>query len=127
MIEEVFTNYLTNAIHYCKDNGLVKVWCEKYIYDTPAKSDDDIDIYGNLRVYVYDEGQNIPEDELEKVFIKFYKVDKARTREYGGSGIGLSIVAASMQAHRKCYGVYNVDNGVVFYFDLDITDADVSC
>jgi signal transduction histidine kinase len=126
MIEEVFTNYLTNAIHYCKDNGLVKVWCEKYIYDTPVKADDDTDIYGNLRIYVYDEGPNIPEDELEKVFIKFYKVDKARTREYGGSGIGLSIVAASMQAHRKCYGVYNVENGVVFYFDLDIVNNQLS-
>ena len=47
-----------------------------------------------------------------------------RGREYGGSGIGLSIVAASMAAHNKNYGVYNVENGVVFYFDLDIIQQD---
>lgn len=120
MIEEVFTNYLTNAIHYCKNDGKVKVWtaCSEYKEprDIPSKGF----ITGNLRVFVYDEGPTIPVSELDKVFIKFYKVDKARTREYGGSGIGLSIVAASMQAHNKMYGVYNVEDGVVFYFDLDM-------
>ena len=45
--------------------------------------------------------------------------DKARTREYGGNGIGLSIVAATMEAHGKKYGVENVADGVLFYFDLD--------
>ena len=52
-------------------------------------------------------------------WIKFYKVDKARTREYGGNGIGLSIVAATMKAHGKDFGVANKENGVDFYFDLD--------
>ena len=59
--------------------------------------------------------------EGEKVIdvIKFYKVDKARTREYGGSGIGLSIVKAIMDSfHQKC-GVKNYDNGVEFWFELD--------
>ena len=59
------------------------------------------------------------ENDLEKLWIKFYKVDKARTREYGGIGIGLSIVAATMDAHGKKYGVTNEANGVDFYFDLD--------
>ena len=68
---------------------------------------------------VYDEGENIADEDINKLFDKFYKVDKARTREYGGNGIGLSIVAAAMTAHRKAYGVYNVPGGVVFYFDLD--------
>ena len=123
MIEQVFTNYFTNALHYCKDNGKVKIWTASQAYDAPQKVDDGV-ITGNLRIFVYDEGPNIPDDELDKVFIKFYKVDKARTREYGGSGIGLSIVAASMAAHNKNYGVYNVENGVVFYFDLDIIQQD---
>ena len=61
----------------------------------------------------------IPEEELNKLWIKFYKVDKARTREYGGNGIGLSIVAATMKAHGKDFGVANKENGVDFYFDLD--------
>ena len=119
IIEQVFTNYFTNALHYCTDGGKVRIWTASMDYDQPKKTDDGL-ITGNLRVFVYDEGPNIPADELDKVFIKFYKVDKARTREYGGSGIGLSIVAASMAAHNKNYGVYNVEDGVVFYFDLDI-------
>ena len=76
-----------------------------------------------LQVVVYNTGKQIPQDELDKIWIKFYKVDKARTREYGGSGIGLSIVAAAMEAHGKAYGVRNVDDGVEFYFNLD---ADIS-
>ena len=119
MIEQVFTNYFTNALHYCTDGGKIKIWTASMDYDQPKKTDDGL-VTGNLRVFVYDEGPNIPADELDKVFIKFYKVDKARTREYGGSGIGLSIVAASMAAHNKNYGGYNVEDGVVFYFDLDI-------
>lgn len=120
MIEEVFTNYFTNALHYCVENGNVKIWTAKAAYNEPFNISDKGIITGNVRVFVYDQGPTIPIDELDKIFIKFYKVDKARTREYGGSGIGLSIVAASMQAHNKTYGVYNVDDGVVFYFDLDI-------
>ena len=50
---------------------------------------------------------------------KFYKVDKARTREYGGSGIGLSIVKAIMESMNQEYGVQNFDNGVEFWFILD--------
>lgn len=60
--------------------------------------------------------------------VKFYKVDKARTREYGGSGIGLSIVEATMKAHGKDYGVANVEGGVEFYFDVESADSEsVQC
>lgn len=106
MIEEVFSNYFTNAIHYVKPGGLIRIWIEHRDTD--------------VRIHVYNEGKQIPEEELEKLWIKFYKVDKARTREYGGSGIGLSIVAASMNAHGKDFGVTNEENGVDFYFDLDV-------
>ncbi len=108
-VEEVITNYLTNAIHYVKEDGKIKVW---------------IDEKGDvLRINVYNDGDNISEEDLKKVFIKFYKTDEARTRSYGGSGIGLSIVAAIMKAHNKDYGVYNTDNGVVFYFELDTNNS----
>ena len=64
-------------------------------------------------------GKNIPEEDLDRIWIKFYKVDKARTREYGGSGIGLSIVKAIMDSfHRDC-GVINHENGVEFWMELD--------
>ncbi len=105
MIETVFTNYLTNAIHYVKENGKIVVSYEM-LEDT-------------VRVNVFNEGERIPSEDIDKLFIKFYKVDKARTREYGGSGIGLSIVAAAMNKHNKDYGVFNNENGVTFYFELD--------
>ncbi|MCI5503587.1 MAG: HAMP domain-containing histidine kinase [Eubacterium sp.] len=105
MIEEVFSNYLSNALNHVFENGTIRIWFERKGKD--------------LRIHVYNDGNQIPEKDLEKLWIKFYKVDKARTREYGGSGIGLSIVAATMNAHGKQFGVANQDNGVDFYFDLD--------
>ena len=111
MTEEVITNYLSNAIHYVKEDGIIKVWYEK-------KEE-------TLRVNVYNDGNPISDEDLEKLFIKFYKVDSARTREYGGSGIGLSIVAAIMKAHGQDFGVYNKDNGVVFYFELDNSGSNI--
>lgn len=109
MIEEVFTNYLTNALHYCRPDGRIVIWTQVMAAD-------------NVRISVYNEGDQIDDEEMNRIFEKFYKVDKARTREYGGSGIGLSIVAASMKAHGKNYGVYNVDDGVVFFFELDMVE-----
>ena len=105
MVEEVFVNYMTNAINHVTDQGEIRIWFEK--------------TGGIVRTNVYNQGKQIPEEELDKLWIKFYKVDKARTREYGGNGIGLSIVAAAMKAHGKDFGVKNVEDGVVFYFDLD--------
>ena len=72
-----------------------------------------------VRLFVYNSGSQIPEEELDKIWLKFYKIDKARTREYGGNGIGLSIVAATMESHNMEYGVTNKENGVEFYMDLD--------
>ncbi|MEE1227517.1 MAG: HAMP domain-containing sensor histidine kinase [Lachnospiraceae bacterium] len=105
MIEEVFSNYFSNALNHVYQDGKIRIYFEN--------------LGDDLRVHVYNDGDHIPEEDLDKLWIKFYKVDKARTREYGGSGIGLSIVAATMKAHGKAYGVNNVDGGVDFYFDLD--------
>ena len=109
LLEEVYSNYLSNAIHYATKGSTIVVRTEEK---------DNI-----LRVSVYNEGNPIPEDELDKIWIKFYKVDKARTREYGGSGIGLSIVAATMKLHGQDYGAYNYENGVVFYFDVELAKS----
>ena len=68
---------------------------------------------------VFNSGSTIPEEDLDKVWIKFYKVDKARTREYGGSGIGLSLVKAIMELHHQRCGVLNRDGGVEFWLELD--------
>ena len=68
---------------------------------------------------MFNTGAQIPEEELEKVWIKFYKIDKARTREYGGSGIGLSIVKAIMDSHHQNCGIVNHENGVEFWMELE--------
>ena len=104
-VEEVLTNYLSNAIHHAQDQKKIKVFYENKD--------------GVLRINVYNSGSQIPEEEQEKIWVKFYKVDKARTREYGGSGIGLSIVKAIMDSMHQHCGVYNTQDGVVFWFELE--------
>lgn len=104
-IEEVITNYLSNAFNHVDENKLIKV--------------EIIEKNGIVRVSVFNTGKQIPEDELENIWVKFYKVDKARTRAYGGNGIGLSIVKAIMERHEKKCGVMNHENGVEFWFELD--------
>ncbi len=106
MIEEVITNYLTNAIHYVRPGGMIRIF-----YEHPSDE--------KLRINVFNEGERIKDEDIDKLFIKFYKSDAARTREYGGSGIGLSIVEVIMKRHKNNYGVYNTEDGVVFYFELD--------
>jgi len=100
-MEEVCTNYLSNAMHHASGERKISVYVE--------------DAGGAVRVTVHNTGAQIPQEDLEKVWIKFFKVDKARTREYGGSGIGLSIVKAIMEAHEQPYGVYNTEDGVAFW------------
>lgn len=104
-IEEVVTNYFSNAINHCEFDKVIKVAIEKN-EDT-------------VRVSVFNTGKNIPEEDIPKIWDKFYKVDKARTREYGGNGIGLSIVKAIMESNNSGYGVINHSNGVEFWFELD--------
>lgn len=104
-IEEVITNYLSNAINHADGE-------KKIVVRTPREN-------GKVRVSVFNTGNPIPEDAIPNLWNKFYKVDKARTRAYGGSGIGLSIVKAIVDAHHQQCGVVNWDNGVEFWFTLD--------
>ena len=108
MSEEVFTNYLTNAINHADGEKRIDIQLEK-----KEKT---------VKITVHNTGEQIPEEDLSKLWDKFYKVDKARTREYGGSGVGLSIVKASMEQLGQPYGVYNCEDGVSFWFVLDCQD-----
>lgn len=103
-IEEVVTNYLTNAMNHLGGEHQIRIWSD--VTDKVAK------------IHVYNNGNPIPEEDLLNLWTKFYKVDKARTRAYGGSGIGLSIVKAIMEAHHQQYGVANREDGVEFWFTL---------
>ena len=75
---------------------------------------------GKARISVFNTGKQIPQEDIGQIWNKFYKVDKARTREYGGHGIGLSIVKAIMESFHQEYGVINYENGVAFWFELDL-------
>ena len=80
---------------------------------------------GIVKTIVFNTGDPIAQEELDKIWIKFYKVDKARTREYGGNGIGLSIVKAIMDSMNQQCGVRNFDNGVAFWFTLEEASAQI--
>jgi len=103
--EQVFMNYLTNAINYVSNENRIEVRV--------------ISQESTVRVTVFNSGEPIPEEALGRLWDKFYKVDKARTREYGDNGIGLSIVRAIMESFHQEYGVQNFENGVQFWFELD--------
>ena len=105
--EEVLTNYISNALNHCDGKRAIEVRTEKS------------ENGGTITVTVYNSGKNIDDEDLERIWEKFYKTDKARTREYGGNGIGLSIVKAIMEGMNQQYGVQNFDNGVEFWFTLD--------
>ncbi|MDE6662079.1 MAG: HAMP domain-containing histidine kinase [Lachnospiraceae bacterium] len=104
--EEVFMNYFSNAINYVLYEKIIDVKLHK--------------LGNKVRISVFNTGKPIPEESLEHLWEKFYKVDKARTREYGGSGIGLSIVKAIMESMGQEYGVINYDNGVEFWYELEM-------
>jgi len=106
-IEECLNNYYTNAInHLSGDKNII----------IKASKDEEDDF---VKVSVFNTGEPIPEDSLPHLFEKFYKVDKARTREYGGSGVGLSIVKAVMDSLHGMYGAENYNDGVLFYFTVE--------
>lgn len=110
-VEQVLTNYITNAIKNIKEiNG------EKII-----KIENSINFETNkVRIKVFNTGDNIERENLSRIWNRFYKVNESRNREDGGTGIGLALVKAIMNNYENDYGVLNKENGVEFYFELDI-------
>lgn len=104
--EQVVRNYISNAFNHLDGERVVEV---KLALEC-----------GKVKASVFNTGAPIPEEALPHIWDKFYKVDKSHTREYGGNGIGLSIVKAIMESFHQRYGVDNYDNGVAFWFELDV-------
>jgi len=108
--EQVLVNYINNALNHIDEHKELRV----KVVEGGEK----------VRVSVFNTGPLIPDEELPKIFSSFYKVDKARTRAYGGTGLGLSVVKAIQEMDRNGFGAVNMDNGVEFWFELDrITDG----
>jgi signal transduction histidine kinase len=112
MLSQVLVNLITNAADHTESGKTIEI--------TATKVDD------KLHINVFNEGENIPEDELDKIWLSFYKRNKSRTGIYGGTGIGLTIVKTIMEAHNNQCGVFNSENGVNFWIELDIdNDNDI--
>ena len=107
MIEKAVNNFITNAIKYVDDKKVISLTSE---------------ILSNerLKISVYNSGKNIPIEELDKIWDVCYKVDKSRTRELGGHGIGLSLVKLIAQLHNGIYYVENNNDGVTFSLEIPI-------
>lgn len=104
--EQILTNYINNALNHLDSKRLLKI-------DTVLSAD-------KIRVSVINSGEPIPDVDLDKIFTSFYKVDRARTRSYGGTGLGLAVVRAIQEKDGNLYGVENLPDGVRFWFDVDI-------
>ncbi|MBQ2698264.1 MAG: HAMP domain-containing protein [Clostridia bacterium] len=112
MISQVLTNYLSNAIDHTPDGGTITIR-----FDPDERGD-------RIRLSVFNEGDPIPEAELPKIWQSFYKLDQARTRAFGGTGIGLSIVKAVIEAHRCRYGATARENGMEFWCTLPLFEQE---
>ena len=112
-LEEVVRNYFTNAMNHIDDNKIINMYVEKISEN-------------KIRFFVYNSGEQLSDENLIKIWDKFYKTDKARTRAYGGTGLGLSIVKIIADKHKTECGAINVDEdstkgikkGIKFYYDL---------
>lgn len=103
-MEQVLTNFITNAIRHVDENGTIRV-------STVEKDE-------SISIEVENTGSHMPEEEMNKIWDKFYKLDKSRSRKLGGTGIGLSIVKNILTLHGYRYGVSNTDDGVMFFFEV---------
>jgi len=103
-IEQVIINFLTNALKYTPE--------ENSIYISIKTINDEV------LIEVENEGEPIAEEDLENIWLKFYKIDRSRNRSLGGTGLGLSISKNILLLHESTYGVLNTEKGVKFYFTL---------
>ncbi|MFA5200621.1 MAG: ATP-binding protein, partial [Candidatus Omnitrophota bacterium] len=104
-IEQVMTNLIDNAIKFNKEGGFIKIIAE--------------DLGSNLKVIVEDSGQGIPIKDAPRIFERFYRVDKARSRQLGGTGLGLSIVKHIIELHGGSVGLESTEGlGSKFWFIL---------
>lgn len=109
-IEHVIFNILSNSIRHAEPGSVIVIDMERTLEN-------------KLQVSVKNTGDHIPEEHLHRVWERFYQVEPGRSRESGGnSGLGLAIVKHLLDAHGSNYGIFNVQNGVIFSFTLELSD-----
>lgn len=106
----VLNNYISNAVSHCDGEKKICV---------SAKSADDA-----YRIEVYNTGKNIDDEDIDRIWQSFYRADKAHSRNEGRFGLGLSIVSAIQNLHGEQFGVYNISDGVCFWFDIKKAETD---
>ena len=105
-IEQVFTNLIDNAVKFNRSKGTIKIYAEE-----TADS--------KIKFTVKDTGFGIPVKDIPRIFERFYRVDKARSRGLGGTGLGLSIVKHIIELHKGSVGVESAEGrGSEFFFIL---------
>lgn len=109
-IEQVMVNYISNAIRHSYRGEIINVILNRK----------------NTRVMVEVKniGDEIPDEKLTKIWNRFYRVEESRAKTDGGTGLGLAITKNILELHGSCFGVENIENGVVFFFDLEVSDED---
>ncbi|WP_160671408.1 HAMP domain-containing sensor histidine kinase [Clostridium sp. C8-1-8] len=108
-IESVITNFVTNAIKYTNEGEAINI----YIGIDSKR----------VKFSIENTGAFLDKEDLEKVWVQFYRVDKARSRAEGSSGLGLAIVKQMLNQHNSTFGVRNTSKGVEFFFDLALADT----
>ncbi|MGY1423391.1 sensor histidine kinase [Bacillus cereus] len=109
LLEQVIINLFTNAIRYTDPRQMVVI----------DVKEEEHDVYIGFE----NKGSHIAEENIEKIWDQFYRVDKSRKRVCGGTGLGLSIVKNIFELHAAEYGVTNTEDGVLFYFRLEKWDS----
>ncbi|MDN5304923.1 MAG: two-component system, OmpR family, sensor histidine kinase VanS [Fusobacteriaceae bacterium] len=105
-LKSVIDNILSNAFVYVKENGEIKINIENFGEN-------------EVKISIFNEGKNIPEESLEYIWRPFYRADDLEERKYGGTGLGLAITSGILKNHNSDFGVINKENGVEFYFTLE--------
>lgn len=106
LIERVVENFLSNAINFVPTEGRIDLIAERSGQD--------------INIMIRNNGEKIPEERLEDIWKPFFKIEESRNRKYGGTGLGLSLVAKILEKHYSEYGVRNLDEGVEFFFSLEL-------
>lgn len=104
LLERAVNNFITNAVNHVDEKRKLEV--------AVIKRD------GRVRLSVYNSGGHLAPEDIKNVWDVFYKADKARSRQYGGHGLGLSIVRLIAELHDGAYGAENVEGGVAFYLEV---------